>query len=233
MRANRTLRLSPPEGITELSPVVEAARRFQGEIVEWSDEKRCGFVRPRGNSVSDPVVFLPISSFITRKRDPMVGDVVQYELETLNDTPENRRMRTKLRAIRVLYLGDDLPSQAPHESELAPCVLGAAYSIGLMIACFIMRTPYWPFFWSLALSGAAFFAYAWDKEMARRDAWRVAESSLQLLALLGGWPGAAVAQTVLRHKTRKESFRRGFHISIATNLVLTTAGFVIYHVSKS
>jgi uncharacterized membrane protein YsdA (DUF1294 family) len=49
-------------------------------------------------------------------------------------------------------------------------------------------------------------AYAQDKWAAQAGRWRVRESSLLLLGLVGGWPGAIVAQQLLRHKTRKPSF---------------------------
>ena len=62
----------------------------------------------------------------------------------------------------------------------------------------------------LAASVVAFIAYAWDKSAARDGRWRTAESTLHLLGLVGGWPGALVARRVFRHKTRKQSFIVGF-----------------------
>jgi len=71
--------------------------------------------------------------------------------------------------------------------------------------------------WYGAASIAAFAAYALDKSAARRHARRVAESTLHLLALAGGWPGAALAQSLLRHKTRKQPFRSLWWLSVALN----------------
>jgi uncharacterized membrane protein YsdA (DUF1294 family) len=57
--------------------------------------------------------------------------------------------------------------------------------------------------------------YEWDKRRARREGWRVAESTLHLLALLGGWPGALVGQRPFRHKTRKIPFQIVFWLIVA------------------
>src|SRR5207302_1450731 len=48
-----------------------------------------------------------------------------------------------------------------------------------------------------------FIAYAVDKRSAVRQRRRISEGTLHLLELLGGWPGALLAQTIVRHKRRK------------------------------
>ncbi len=64
-----------------------------------------------------------------------------------------------------------------------------------------------------------FLVYWWDKEAARRGGWRIRESTLLLLALVGGSAGAISAQRLLRHKTRKEPFR-----SILLSIVILQSG---------
>ncbi len=49
--------------------------------------------------------------------------------------------------------------------------------------------------------------YSHDKQRAIDGGWRVSENALHLAELLGGWPGAFVAQQRLRHKTSKTSYQ--------------------------
>lgn len=60
--------------------------------------------------------------------------------------------------------------------------------------------------------------YGFDKLAAVRGWRRVRERSLHLLALLGGWPGACLAQRVFRHKTRKQPFSTIFWATAGLNL---------------
>jgi len=70
----------------------------------------------------------------------------------------------------------------------------------------------------LGLNAATAFAYAVDKRAARLGRRRVPERTLLVLGLLGGWPAAQVARHVLRHKTRKASFRRAHRATVVVNV---------------
>ena len=72
----------------------------------------------------------------------------------------------------------------------------------------------------LAMRLSCFVTYAIDKSAARKGNWRTPESTLLLLGLAGGWPGAVLAQQWLRHKTAKAAFQRKFQLSVALNLAL-------------
>ena len=39
-----------------------------------------------------------------------------------------------------------------------------------------------------------------------------------MLGVLGGWPGALMAQQVLRHKSNKASFQVAFWVSVVANV---------------
>lgn len=66
-------------------------------------------------------------------------------------------------------------------------------------------------------------AYTLDKSAARRGRRRVPERTLHLLALLGGWPGALLAQQGLRHKTVKATFRIVFWLTVLGNVAALLA----------
>jgi len=79
-----------------------------------------------------------------------------------------------------------------------------------------------------------FFVYAVDKSAAQNGRWRTSESTLHLLSLVGGWPGALVAQQKLRHKSQKQSFRFVFWCTVILNCcafiwVLTPNGAAMIH----
>jgi len=64
----------------------------------------------------------------------------------------------------------------------------------------------------------AYVIYAIDKKAAIKNRRRVSEKSLHLLGVLGGWPGALLAQQRLRHKTQKTSFQLKYWLTVTLNL---------------
>jgi uncharacterized membrane protein YsdA (DUF1294 family) len=73
---------------------------------------------------------------------------------------------------------------------------------------FVIFIPSWAAMaaWYVVMSVVTFIVYAVDKSAAARGGGRVSERSLHVLELLGGWPGAFVAMSLLRHKRRKPGF---------------------------
>ena len=63
----------------------------------------------------------------------------------------------------------------------------------------------WAGAYGLVVSALAYWAYARDKHRAQDGEWRISEAQLHLWELLGGWPGAWIAQRRLRHKCSKGS----------------------------
>jgi len=72
--------------------------------------------------------------------------------------------------------------------------------------------------WTLAASLLAFVAYWSDKRRARAGRRRIRERTLHLWSLVGGWPGALVAQRIFRHKTRDLRFLIVYWLTVALHL---------------
>lgn len=62
--------------------------------------------------------------------------------------------------------------------------------------------------------------YRQDKIAAKNKQRRTPEMTLHVLALIGGWPGAVLAQRVFHHKSKKNSFQRLLWLTIFLNCVL-------------
>lgn len=75
----------------------------------------------------------------------------------------------------------------------------------------------------LGLSLASCIVYSIDKMSAEAGTRRIREDTLHLLALLGGWPGAFLAQQTIRHKFSKASFQAAFLMTVLVNM----AGFLV------
>ncbi|TFD61742.1 DUF1294 domain-containing protein [Cryobacterium suzukii] len=89
---------------------------------------------------------------------------------------------------------------------------------------YLVGAVYWPRpLWVVGLysvtSLICFALYATDKRRATFGGWRISERTLLFWGFIGGWPGAIVAQQILRHKTRKRSFRVAFWTTVVVNVL--------------
>lgn len=73
----------------------------------------------------------------------------------------------------------------------------------------------------LVMSLVSFFTYRYDKQVAIDDIGRrVSESTMHWQEALGGWPGALVAQKMLRHKTIKPSYQAVFWLIVISHVLV-------------
>ena len=71
----------------------------------------------------------------------------------------------------------------------------------------------WSGVFALGISALTFLVYAYDKRQAQAEGWRLPENPLHL-ELLGGWPGAFLAQRWLRHKCVKVGYQIVFWLIV-------------------
>ena len=180
--------------------------RTKGKITSWNDDKGYGFVSPfEGKNRT----FIHIKAFAPRVRRPAVGDFVTY---TISADSQGRPCAEKASIAGVPgNMGSRRSSGGLHY------VMASGFMLVAVAAAFVSALPVPILFLYLVLSAATFAAYALDKLAAEKGAWRTSEGTLHLLALVGGWPGALIAQSSLRHKTRKQPFRAIFWATMMLN----------------
>jgi uncharacterized membrane protein YsdA (DUF1294 family) len=71
---------------------------------------------------------------------------------------------------------------------------------------------------SVVASLVSIALYGVDKRAAAVGRRRIPERTLHLTSLIGGWPGAFLAQRVFRHKTRKAGFLAVFWGTVLVHL---------------
>ena len=99
-------------------------------------------------------------------------------------------------------------------------VVAAGWLVGVAILAIMRLLPTMVPLWYALLSLIAFAAYAADKAQAATRRQRISEQALHLVSLLGGWPGALVAQRHFRHKTRKTRFQVLFLATVLLHVVV-------------
>ncbi|MGB8169393.1 MAG: cold shock and DUF1294 domain-containing protein [Chthoniobacteraceae bacterium] len=205
--------------------------RRSGTLINWNDEKGFGFIAPKDGTDD---VFLHFRAVTDRTRRPVVGDRVEYDLDH-DDQKRPRAARALLRpSDGAAPVGKSAPrpprrpasfsrNRAQHRDSgalrLILNLLFPANALGAVcVAARFGFVPNWVAVLYLALSAVTTIAYAIDKYRAVKGKWRIAEGTLQLLAMAGGWPGAFAAQRILRHKNRKLSFQVTFWLIVLAHL---------------
>lgn len=189
-----------------------------GVLVNWDDARGFGFIEP---DLGGPQVFVHAKAFVAmagRKQvagRPEVGMRVRFTVETTAEGKKRAQRVSILKAVRQRSkAGDTGSAQWGTASYFA---LFGFVLVYLLVGA-LWQVPHWVAGWYAGWSLLCFVAYAWDKAAARADRRRTPEDTLHGLALMGGWPGALVAQQVLRHKSAKTSFRRMFWLTVLLNV---------------
>ena len=181
--------------------------RYAGRIREWNDDKGYGFVAPNGGGTE---AFVHIKAFAPGSRRPAAGDLISY---TVGSDANGRP-----RALDARFAGQ--PAARPRSGKPLPrALLGMATLAAIAALAALHYIP-----WQLAaayavVSAITYVYYGQDKANAESGKWRVPESTLQGLSLLGGWPGALIAQQRYRHKTAKASFQSTFWTMVVLNVL--------------
>jgi uncharacterized membrane protein YsdA (DUF1294 family)/cold shock CspA family protein len=169
-----------------------------GYITEWNRERSSGYIESDGRRI-----FLHIHDFADRRRLPEVGDRVSF---VLGADQEGRAC-----AQRAVFAGGGGGFGLVSSILLVVLAVAPGYALYRLSGSF---RPAYLAGYAAGISAITFLVYWWDKVRARAHESRGPETLLHLLELLGGWPGAFVAQRLLRHKTAKRVYQFFFWLIV-------------------
>lgn len=181
--------------------------RLKGKLVKWNSEKAFGFIAPNGGGEQ---VFIHKNAFSNRQRIPQVNDIITFAIA------EDKQGR--FCAGQATYSGEKLKKKQAKDVNKFSIYLSVLFLGLLVVASIVGYIPINLVLVYFGVSVITFAFYANDKSKAKQGVWRTPESTLHLLALVGGWPGAAIAQQTLRHKSQKKEFRFMFWLTVIANL---------------
>lgn len=190
--------------------------QYHGRISQWHADRGFGFVEPDEGGER---VFVPQQALGPSRRVPAPGDTVRYSL--------GRDSEGRPRARQAQLTSPERPRNppavsSPHSRRKGPWGLRSIVAIAwvsILTAGVIWGgMPAFVLGLTAALSLVAFHLYGMDKSAARHGEERIAENTLHGMALLGGWPGALLAQSRFRHKWRKVAFLRVFWLTVVLNV---------------
>ena len=187
--------------------------KYQGRIQQWDDAKGYGFVEPNDGGTR---AFTHIKAFKQRSRRPVNGDIIVYEVE--QDRNGNHR------ACNISLLKDHkakrLRANKPTSQRKRNVIVLSIFSGALALFTLSGRLPFIVPIVYGAVSLLTMLLYGIDKSAAKKEKRRVSEAKLHILSLLGGWPGALLAQQIFKHKRSKSSFMRVYWVTVLVNLIL-------------
>jgi len=198
-----------------------ATPRHTGVLVDWDDERGYGWVEQPGVARR---VFLHVSAYPGGAARPMSGDEITF---VVGAGPDGRRQAREVEVVRsersarlAAEQGERHAARRRGRLSVLPFVLVPLFAVLFLVVVIGWQVPLWGIVLYPAMSVATYFLYLLDKRAALAGTWRVREATLLIAGLLGGWPGGAIAQQVLRHKTRKWDFQAAFWCLAVLNVAI-------------
>jgi len=192
----------------------------KGTITEWNDERGFGFIVPEEGGRK---IFFHVSNYPQRHGRPEVGQECFFEVIK----GERGDKAVDISPVGLL----DRFGLADAETRMS--VVALLFLAGVVMLMITGRIPFpVPFVYVFA-SLWSFLLYERDKVKAEEGSWRIPENRLHFLSLIGGWPGALMAQQRYRHKTHKKSFRSTFQTTVTVNCAVLAAVSVFGMPSQS
>lgn len=195
--------------------------RDQGRLVEWFDDQGYGFIQP--NDLSKDRVFLHIKDFARQGPRPITGCALEYVVQLDGQGRYKAKQVTYLKASQTQKKSQAQakPLKANTSTVMQPMQIACiSYIVVIVILSVSGMLDGMVLLFISIMNALTYWLYAQDKEAAQSGNRRVPENTLHILAFLGGWPAAWLAQQKLRHKTQKQPFRQIYFCTIAFNILL-------------
>ena len=199
------------------------AHKQQGHIKKWQDDKGFGFIE----TAAGESVFFHVSAFKAQRR-PEIGEQVVFTVGQDNQGRLQAKAVQELSFVQqkmaqknnqIRQRNHKRSAQAEFEADQKKRLFLGIGFYGVVILLAVMNKLSWLVIaWYVILGVITYGMYAKDKAAAQNGDWRTPESTLHLLSTLGGWVGALVAQTYLRHKSQKPEFRIVYYLTVIINL---------------
>lgn len=187
--------------------------RIEGSLKTWDDERGFGFIEPAQGGQD---IFVHIKAFPSGGDRPVAGQRLRFEVEI---GPQGKKRARQVEWIKPARMPATKSRESPAQWGTATLFAIPAFVLIYGLIALIWGSPRLMPLVYLIASAITFIAYARDKSAARRGTRRTPENTLHLLSMLGGWPGALIAQQYVRHKSTKEAFRSVFWATVAINVV--------------
>lgn len=198
--------------------------QLTGSVVFWRDDKGFGFVLCEQTQQK---LFFHIRDHAGSTGRPQTGDLLYFSQakdKRGRDIAAPWRFATAKTSASPAEHNTNSNKSTDHSIYYANQLalwFRIAFLIAVVAALLFGQLLYVLPLLYLEASIFTYWLYKADKEAAiARHGNRLAEQSLQLFALIGGWPGAYLAQRQLAHKRSKLSFRREFGFVIVGNALL-------------
>lgn len=185
--------------------------RFEGIVKTWNDEPGFGFIEPVKGGQE---IFVHVKAFPPGFGRPVPNLKVTFEVEQATDGKKRAKNVLEVRPTRA---GSRAAGKLPAQWGKASIVALAGFALTYLVVTLVWGTHLFLALGYVLMSLVCGFSYLKDKSAAEEGEWRTPEATLLMLGLLGGWPGAIVAQQMLRHKTSKVSFRVAFWATVILN----------------
>ena len=193
--------------------------RFDGKLNSWNDERGFGFIEPLQGGQE---IFVHIKSFPPGTGRPTVGLPLSFEVEL---GPQGKKRAKSVQFARLTKQSLSPRHEPPAAWSLPRLLVLPGFLIVYYVVAWRWQVNQWVAAVYVVASLISFVAYAMDKSAARSGGWRTPEATLHWFSLACGWPGALVAQQLLRHKLSKPAFVATYWATVLVN----TAGFVALH----